>query len=671
MVWCVDLLRYNPRMNSEQYGFLAGGGEMGAIIRAFDWASTPIGEPKTWPQTLKTCLRLLLSTGHPMFIWWGPELIQFYNDAYRRSIGPERHPSAIGQRGRECWEEIWDIIGPQIDQVMAGDGHTWHENQLVPITRYGRREEVFWTYSYSPIDDPDAPNAVGGILVLCTETTEQVLAEQRMREAEARWRALFNQSPGFMCVLTGPNHQIEFANPGFFSLLGNRDIVGESMLDLVPGDQDFIALLNRVYESGEAYTGVATPLLLKTLAPEYDKPLYIDFVYQPVCNEDDEVTGILVEGSDVTDRVVATQKLEAENRRKNKFLAMLGHELRNPLAPIKSTSELLQTSDYHPDAQKLGAVLLRQVNQLSHLVDDLLDVSRITRDRIELHREDQNLLDGVNMAIEAVLPAIKEKGHELAKSFPERPVYVNMDMTRIVQCITNILSNASKFTRSGGRIEIGLRTSGDTAVLTVHDNGAGMDAATLDDAFELFYQDDQSLDRSSGGIGVGLSLARRLVEMHDGKILAASEGIGKGSTIEIRLPLVETPELPEERPDVDQISGQRRILIVDDNVDAADALAQLLKIDGHDCVPVYHAREALAKFGSFDPDIVLLDIGLPEINGYELAQKIRSNNEKVQLIAVTGYAQDEDIQNAHDAGFDSHVTKPIDIEKIRRLVNGN
>ena len=170
----------------DDHDFLAGGGEMGALIRAYDWAKSPLGEPSTWPQGLKTSVRLLLSTGHPMFLWWGPELIQFYNDAYRRSIGPERHPSAIGQRGRECWAEIWDIIGPQIEQVMAGRGFTWHENQLVPITRYGKREDVYWTYSYGPIDDPSAPHGVGGVLVVCTETTEQVAAEQRLRDEDRR-----------------------------------------------------------------------------------------------------------------------------------------------------------------------------------------------------------------------------------------------------------------------------------------------------------------------------------------------------------------------------------------------------------------------------------------------------------------------------------------------------
>lgn len=179
----------------EKLAFLSGGGEMGALIRAYDWASTPLGPPADWPQGLKTAVRLLLSTQHPMFIWWGPELIQFYNDAYRRSIGPERHPTALGQRGRECWAEIWDLIGWQIEQVMDGRGATWHENHLVPITRHGRREDVYWTYSYSPIDEPTTPGGIGGVLVVCTETTGQVLSEQRLMAAERRWRAMFDQAP--------------------------------------------------------------------------------------------------------------------------------------------------------------------------------------------------------------------------------------------------------------------------------------------------------------------------------------------------------------------------------------------------------------------------------------------------------------------------------------------
>lgn len=240
--------------NKGNYSFLAGGGEMGELIRSYDWASTSIGEPSAWPQGLKTAVRLLLSAGHPMFIWWGPELIQFYNDSYGRSIGEERHPCALGTGGRVCWDEIWPIIGPQIEQVMSGGGPTWNENHLVPITRNGKHEDVYWTYSYNPIDEPSADNGIGGVLVICAETTKQVHAEQHKQNSEARWHDLFTQTPGFVCVLTGPEHIYEFANPRYICLLEGRDLIGRAAKDVIPeaDDQGFLALLDEVYRSGKA-----------------------------------------------------------------------------------------------------------------------------------------------------------------------------------------------------------------------------------------------------------------------------------------------------------------------------------------------------------------------------------------------------------------------------------
>ncbi|RZA31488.1 MAG: hybrid sensor histidine kinase/response regulator, partial [Lysobacteraceae bacterium] len=213
-----------PSMPKHPLAFLEGGGEMGQRTRDFDWGATVLGRPESWPDQLKTAVRLLLSTGHPMFLWWGPQLIQFYNDAYRRSIGSERHPSALGQRGRECWDEIWDIIGPQIEQVMQGRGATWNENALVPITRNGVREDVYWTYSYSPIDLPEAEHGVGGVLVVCTETSDQVIAERNHLAERDRMKELFEQAPGFMAMLRGPEHIYEMANPAYLRLTGDRPV---------------------------------------------------------------------------------------------------------------------------------------------------------------------------------------------------------------------------------------------------------------------------------------------------------------------------------------------------------------------------------------------------------------------------------------------------------------
>ena len=278
--------------------FLAGGGEMGALMRAHDWENTPIGAPAGWPQSLRTAVRLLLNCGHPMYIWWGPDLICFYNDAYRRSIGPERHPSSLGRPGRAVWEEIWPIIGPQIEQVMAGRGATWNENHLVPITRNGLREDVYWTYSYSPIDDTAAPHGVGGVLVVCSETTEKVLTEQRLMAEIERQRRMFQKAPGFIAVLSGPEHVYEYVNEAYFAIAGQRDFIGRRVRDALPEleGQGFYELLDRVYRTGERFIARAMPVRLGNDA----SIRLIDFLYEPMRDETGEVYGIFVGGHDIT-----------------------------------------------------------------------------------------------------------------------------------------------------------------------------------------------------------------------------------------------------------------------------------------------------------------------------------------------------------------------------------
>lgn len=650
-------------------GFLAGGGEMGALIRAYPWDTSPLGAPESWSQGLKTAIRLLLSSGHPMFIWWGSNLIQFYNDAYCRSIGPERHPSALGQGGRECWAEIWDIIGPQIEHVMAGEGHTWHENQLVPITRHGQKQDVYWTYGYDPIDDPGAPNGVGGVLVVCTETTAQVLAEQRMKAAEARWRALFTQAPGFMCILNGPDHIFEFANPRYFDLLDHRDIIGKPVREALPEieQQGFVELLDKVYRTGKAYTGIATPISLRQ-SDGSSRNIFLDFVYEPIRDANGEIAGIFVDGYDVTDRVISTEILREEDRRKDEFLAMLAHELRNPLAPIRNASELLTHSN-DAETHSIGRLLIRQVTQLSRLVDDLLDVSRITKGRIELQQNAIDLGNAIAIAIESIQSPLTEKRHKLSYTPGDQKLYVKGDLARIVQCIANVLINAIKYTDSGGHIRVVLRQADGMAVLEIEDNGIGISPEMLPRIFELFTQAERALDRSQGGLGIGLSVVHRLIKMHDGSITATSEGLGHGSTFQISLPLIEPP-----RPLVSEKTWSpvvpKRVLIVDDNIDAANSLAQLLKFKGHHTSAVYNAREALAVAGSFAADVILLDIGLPDMNGYEVAKQLRENRQASMIVALTGYGQAEDIQRAREAGFDNHVTKPVALEDLERMLEG-
>lgn len=314
--------------------FLSGGGEMGALMREHDWSRTPLGAPETWPQALRTAVRLLLTTQHPMFIWWGPDLIQFYNDAYRQTMGPERHPSALGQRGRECWAEIWDIIGPQIDYVMAGKGATWHEDQLVPVTRFGRREDVWWTYGYSPIDDADG---VGGVLVVCKDVTHDhrmmtnlQQANRSLQDQSKHLLQLFDQAPGFMCLLRGPDHVFELANAAYQQLIGHRpEIIGQSIRDALPdiAGQGYYELLDEVFRSGRPYVGHAQRVQLRRGPDHPVEECFLDFVYQPIIDEDGSVTGIFVEGSDVTEFVRTRD-------RQSLLIRELHHRVRNTLATV-------------------------------------------------------------------------------------------------------------------------------------------------------------------------------------------------------------------------------------------------------------------------------------------------------------------------------------------------
>ncbi len=373
------------------------------------------------------------------------------------------------------------------------------------------------------------------------------------------------------------------------------------------------------------------------------------------------------------ERARADARLLEADRRKDEFLAMLAHELRNPLAPIRSASEIL--SRILPDdarARSAIAVIKRQSMQLTRLVDDLLDVARITQGRIQLHNRPVDLESVIREAVESVEPQLREKQHKLTvtASTSYEPLYVDGDSTRLVQCVVNILSNAAKYTDPGGKIEVRMRAEGSSVVVEVTDTGVGISPELLPNVFDLFVQSDRTLDRAQGGLGVGLSVVKRLVEMHGGQATARSSGLGTGSTFEIRLPRV--PRTQAAAPRAAIKVPPRRVLIVDDNADAADSLAELLRMQGHETHTVYSGKEALACIESFKPDVALLDIGLPEMNGYELARHLRAMPELkgMRLVALTGYGQVEDQMRASVAGFDDHLVKPVELRSLERSLAG-
>jgi signal transduction histidine kinase/ActR/RegA family two-component response regulator len=790
--------------------FLAGGGAMGERIRAYPWRHTALGEPQFWPQGLRTAVRVLLTTQHPMFIFWGHEHICLYNDPYSRSLGPEKHPSILGASGRESWQEIWPVIGPQIEQVMRGEGATWHENQLVPIIRHGELRDVYWPYSYGPIDEPEFPHGVGGVLVICTETTEQVLAERRLSAERERFVQLFDQAPTFLALLRGPDHVIELANPGYLRLVGHRSVVGRKVADALPDavEQGYLALLDEVYRTGKPFSAYGAKYAVQVLPEGPIDERYVDFVYQPITDRDGSVCGVLVQGVDVTSRAAAdralalnharldyatrlsgvgfwycdlpfdelewdervkdhfffapaariaiddfyarihqedrtatrdaidssirnrtpydivyrtvhpttgavkwiralggadyasdgtpkhfdgvtvdvsaqeldqqrlsmlNEQLREQDRRKDEFLATLAHELRNPLAPIRTGLHVLRAGGSPEQQTKIGEMMERQLGHLVRMVDDLLDISRVTLGKIALKKEHVDFRTVLHGALETTRPLVEAAAHELAVRLPPDPLPLEVDPTRIAQVIANLVNNSAKYTPRGGRIQITAEAAAGMLIVRVSDSGLGIPADMLPKVFDIFTQVERSIESSHGGLGIGLALVRKLVEMHGGTVEAESPGEQRGSTFTVRLPLdARGNNFPAHLHEVTaEHSLSLRILIVDDNLDAAESLAMCLELEGHRTRSARDGESALALALEFQPQAAILDIGLPGMNGYELARCLKgqaNSGPPPLLVAVTGWGTEEDRRRAQEAGFDLHLVKPIDPERLSRLI---
>jgi signal transduction histidine kinase/DNA-binding response OmpR family regulator len=365
--------------------------------------------------------------------------------------------------------------------------------------------------------------------------------------------------------------------------------------------------------------------------------------------------------------------VERADRQKNEFLSMLAHELRNPLAPIRNAAEVLRLSGLdQPQVRWAREVIDRQLSHLVRLVDDLLDVSRITRGKIALKPEPTDLAVVVQHAVEASRPVIEQANHRLEVHVPPEPVWVNGDPARMTQVLTNLLNNAAKYTEEGGRVILTLTRQGGEAVVQVRDTGVGIPAEMLGAVFDLFTQVDRSLDRAQGGLGIGLTLVKRLVAKHGGTVEAHSEGPGKGSEFVVRLPLLAGPPpvVPIQSAGRPTVGAGLRVLLVDDNVDGADSLAALVRLAGHDTRVAHDGPGALAAAADFRPHVVVLDIGLPGLTGYEVARRLRDDPHLagVSLVAVTGYGRDEDREQARQAGFDHHLVKPVVFAELLGLL---
>lgn len=504
------------------------------------------------------------------------------------------------------------------------------------------------------------------VIVSATEITEQKATEEALRASEFRYRMLIENAPVGVAhnALSG---EFLYVNRGFCELVG---YTAEELKALTwqaithPDDVDLDQSLANKVLAGEVphYT------MQKRYIRKDGTPIWIDLVGSFVADEAGRPIEGLAVAIDITQRKNAELMLKENDRRKDEFLAMLAHELRNPIAPIRNAAEVLEARLNGTREHAVVGIIRRQAAHLSCLLDDLLDVARITSGHIELRRDVVAIQSCIDSAIETVEPLIRDKGHSLTLTNTFTPLFVNVDKVRVAQCLTNLLTNAVKFTPAGGDVRILPFVDGNEVVIEVSDSGIGMAPDFLPRAFDLFAQSERTPDRSQGGLGVGLSVCRKLLEMHGGSITVQSAGTGLGSTFTVRIPLVAAPaDTPVSVSTPAQ--PKRRVLIVDDNHDAADSLALLLQLSEHDTCVAYSAEEGLRSTAELQPDVVLLDIGLPHMDGYEVARQLRGNGYKSVLIALSGYGQAEDRAQSAAAGFDAHLVKPVDAEELMRTLS--
>jgi signal transduction histidine kinase len=666
-----------------------------ALLLATDWAATPLGPMRQWPQSLRIAVSICLNSRFPMFVWWGPQLVNIYNDAYIPVLGA-RHPRAFGGQAREVWSEIWDVVGPQQVAVMERGEATWNERVRLLMERNGYQEETFFTWSYSPIYREDG--AIGGLFCACTEETRHVAAERERDRLTAQaqdtarmLQAWFDNAPGFIALLRGPEHRFEMINKAYLQLVGHRDIVGVPLHEALPevGGQGFGQLLDEVRRTGRPFIGrgIGVKLQREPHAPAVER--FLDVVYQPVLDAAGEVTGIFAQGQDVTEQVMATVALREADRRKDEFLATLAHELRNPLAPIRQAVHIARLAPAG-DARRERAleIIARQAGHMALLIDDLLDLSRISRGKLQLRREAVDLRDVVQQALETTTPAIEARGHRLVLELPHDPVPMEADPLRLAQVIANLLSNAAKYTDPGGTITLQAALDGGEAVVRVRDTGIGLSVADQQRIFTMFSQVGSALDRAEGGLGIGLALSRGLVELHGGAIGVRSAGRGRGAEFSVRLPLqpagaplpsseaatgvrpLQPPAAPPEREPAAAGTRRRRVLVADDNADALETLAMLLGAEGHEVLQAADGQQALELALAQRPDVAVLDIGMPRRNGFDVALALRASEagHGMVLIALTGWGQEQDRRQAAASGFDHHCTKPVEVGHLLDLV---
>jgi PAS domain S-box-containing protein len=522
-----------------------------------------------------------------------------------------------------------------------------------------------------------APTSMREVLArIQTQLVEADLREATQQQVRRQYHQVLMQAPIAIALMEGPDKVYTMSNPAHDEMVGHRALIGKPLREAFhePELQPLFDRLDEVYATGEPYFAHEVPVTARA-----DGQIsYVTFAYLPFITPSGATAGVTSFAYDVTEQVEMRQAVEQESRRKDVFLAMLGHELRNPLAPIAHANALLRLDPERLSADQIrwaSDTIARQIDQLERHVNDLLDVARINQGRITVERRPVELQSLLDRALEAAVPRIDARRQHLSVSSPHRRYVVDVDDARIVQVVTNLLDNASKYSPPGGRIRLEAsivdEPESTRLILEVQDEGEGIDPEFLPQLFHLFTQDNVSLDRSRGGLGLGLALVKGIIEMHAGTIEARSAGRDQGSTFTVELPVKLSDVKSVESTSAPRKLSEARILVVDDMPDVAEALKRLLESLGATVLIAEDGARALELVPTLKPTHILLDIGLPDLDGYEVARRLRDmpDGQAATLIALTGYGLPEDSRRAIDAGFDHHLTKPARIDRLIDLLS--
>lgn len=544
-----------------------GTSEMASRCRAFDWAKTPLGPAASWSPSLRTAVGILLESRNPMFLWWGPDLVQFHNDAYRPSLGlGERSSRALGAKGREFWTDIWEVIGPQIEQVMTTGEATWHEDQYLPIERNGRLEDVWWTYSYSPVRED---GEIAGVLVVCQETTarvtllnerERLLAAERAAHAEASaaretLSQVFAQAPVAIAVFDGRELRFTVANDQYLQVIGGRNPVGLTLIEVFPDleGSEIESILHRVFDTGVPFVATDFGTLVDTKRTGVSAMHYFDLVYHPLRAASGVVRGIVAVLVEVTDRramLIERERLleqaeraridaETANRAKGEFLAVMSHELRTPLNAIGGHAQLIELGVHGAvTPEQLTALdrIQRSQRHLLGLINGVLNYAKIDAGVVLYDLSDVPVDEVLSTCEALTAPQARARHLDLRHVRGDAKLSMRADSEKVQQILLNLISNAIKFTEAGGCVTLESTAANENVVaIRVRDTGHGIPKEQLERVFQPFVQIDTKLTRSSEGTGLGLAISRELARGMGGELVAESE-VGVGSTFTLTLP---------------------------------------------------------------------------------------------------------------------------------------